>query len=128
MNNRPKPKPYEWKRSKGVLPAWLLRDYATWLFPQLGIKWEAKGVTDFSKSNKRSASAVKPYQFPRSTGVMRLRDLRHMAAYVLGAFGSAADKNPYQWPRISGLAFVPDLMSLAEYFQGLLDKKRKDDS
>ena len=128
MNNRPKPKPYEWKRSKGVLPAWLLRDYATWLFPQLGLKWEAKGVTDFSKPNKRTSSSVKPYQFPRSTGVMRVRELRHLATYVLAAFGTAADKNPYQWPRISGLAFVSDLVSLAEYLQTLLNQKRQDAS
>jgi hypothetical protein len=128
MNSSPKPKVYEWKRSKGVLPAWLLRDYATWLFPQLGLKWEAKGVTDFSKSSSHSPGAVKPYQFPRSTGVMRVWELRHLATYVLAAFGKEADKNPYQWPRISGLAFMSDLMSLADYLQMLLNQKRQNDS
>lgn len=124
----PKPKPYEWKRTRGVLPAWLVRDYATWLFPQLGLKWEAKGVTDFSRRNKGAERAVKPYQFTRSTGLMRVRDLRHLAAYVFAAIGKLADKNPYQWPRAAGIALIPDMISLAAHFENLLNQKRSQSS
>jgi homoserine dehydrogenase len=124
----PKPKPYEWKRTRGVLPAWLVRDYATWLFPQLGLKWEAKGVTDFSRRNEGSQLSVKPYQFPRSTGLMRIRELRQLAAYVFASIGKLADKKPYQWPRVTGIALVSDMINLAGHFENLLNQKRKQSS
>lgn len=124
----PKPKPYEWKRTRGVLPAWLVRDYATWLFPQLGLKWEAKGVTDFSRRNEGSQPSVKPYQFPRSTGLMRIRELRQLAAYVFASIGKLADKKPYQWPRVTGIALVSDMINLAGHFENLLNQKRKQSS
>jgi hypothetical protein len=82
------------------------------------------------EAHARSASerAVKPYQFTRSTGLMRVRDLRHLAAYVFAAIGKLADKNPYQWPRAAGIALIPDMISLAAHFESLLNQKRSHSS
>ncbi len=120
-----RPKPYEWPRRTGVLHAWQLRDYATWLLPQLGRRWEAKGVTDFSQPQADKDKPADPYHFQQTTGVLKVRQLRHFAAYVFRAIGREAERRPFQWERMSGLAFVRDLLPLAAHIQILLDLKRK---
>lgn len=120
-----RPQPYNWPRRTGVLRAWQLRDYATWLLPQLGRRWEAKGVTDFSLPADDRNKAAEPYQFQQRTGVLKMRQLRHFADYVFRAIGREAERRPFQWDRMTGVAFMRDLLPLAAHIQILLDLKRK---
>lgn len=121
----PRPKPYEWPRRAGVLHAWQLRNYATWLLPQIGRRWQAEGVTDFTQKSADASLAIEPYNFPKSRGVILRPHLIHFAAFVFRVLKPESDRVPYQWPRRHGIAMVQDLQKLDAHIISLIAKRRE---
>lgn len=117
---------YRWQSSRGVLQMWMLRDYARWLFPQIGRKWEAEGILDFTLPEKVEDKPANIYRFPKSTGPVLRRELAHFRDYVFAALKPQSDRMPYQWPRSLALIFVADLRHLHTHIQSVLKKHREE--
>src|SRR5690349_523650 len=98
---RSKTEPFQWSKRTGIVPFWLLRDYARWLFPQLGRQWQAEGVMDFTQQSQDKKS-IKPYQFPKASGPVMFRHFTGFAEYVFQALGKFAAKEPYKWQKRAG--------------------------
>lgn len=150
MTDKPEVKPYRWKRTRGPLQMWMLRDYAAWLFPQVSLPWESPGVRrikDPARDPDTDGPEVKPYRFPKSEGPCLMKDLVHFGDYVLkmlpplsqdilitdvgtqfeerteGPLRPEKERERYQWPTKVGLAFVRHLKHLAAHIDTLLRKR-----
>lgn len=121
-------KPYSWPKSTGLLTARLLRDYASWLFPQLDLEWESPGVLRRQKPLGQR-KAIKPYQFRKSTGVLTVQgDLRPFASHVMVKLGPWSNRMPFLPRRKVGLALVADLRAFAGHLEMVLKKKKEEQS
>lgn len=120
---------YEWPRTRGCLHAWLLRDYASWLFPALKAEWKAPGVLRFDPFAQNGKTGEEPYEFGKATGWLNIqRDLRPFTVYVLARLRPWSDRQPYEPERVRGMAFVKDLLQLHEHFMALLEAKKTEQS
>ncbi len=82
-----RPKPFRFPRQSGILQIWMLRMYATWLFPQINRPWESPGVKRVFHPDRvqpeNPPEPLKPYRFRKSDGPCLMADLKHFGAYVL---------------------------------------------
>lgn len=116
-------KPVQWPKSTGLVTMTVLRRYASWLFPQIGRKWQAEGVTDFTQK-PQPQSKVDPYQFPKNGGpVMIAAHFKSFAAYVFEAIGPQAKKDPYKWPKNVGALTLDNLKHFNTHVVALLARK-----
>lgn len=148
-----KVEPFRWPKATGAVPLWMLRSYAAWLFPQMDLKWQAKGVRQFDEGKqpdlKNNEKDLEPYEFPRTTGACLRKDLLDFARYVIAAlpplsrdvlitdvgtiFEERTEENlrpldhkerpPYV--KREGVALVEDLKRLDVFFTKLLKEREK---
>ena len=110
-----KPDPYEWPKKTGPV-------MATWIFPKIGRKWMAEGVTNFLEDD--TDMGVDPYQFPKTRGIITIDDLKHLHAYILRVLDSDEAKEPYQWPKTQGPVMVErHLMTWFKWLEPLVTQK-----
>jgi len=123
-------RPFEWTRSKGVMQMRDLREYARWLFPKLGAKWEAQGVVDFTQKEdpEDDAKRPEPYQFLHNSGVVMTRDVKHLQAYVEALLKPFSEKNPHEFKSLCLLVFVPEFKVLHAHFNRLLSLRERGSS
>lgn len=156
MNLKPKvaEDPYIWPRQDGVLPAWMLRHYGSWLMPQLQRRWlndeERDPIYDpMYPLDPEVNPTHTPYVWQRAAGICRVKDLRHFGEYALdalvpqrepilaydvgtdyelifsGYLQPMTEPEPYIWVRSRGLAMVRDLRRFNDHVDYLLRTRRE---
>lgn len=151
MKDAQEPEPFQWPRPGGLLPAWMLRRYADWLFPQLQVTWAARSVYTYVINRMdRKSPDVPEYQFPRSRGLCRMSDLIHFGKFceeqtqplvqkleviepdnptfreeLTGPILPQNSPEKFQWARQRGLARVSDLRRLDAFLRPRLKARAK---
>jgi len=116
---------FEWPNNC-VLVSWrTLRSYATWLFPQLGLRWQAEGVTDPERSGTKDR--VEPYQFPKASGLVSLRQFPGFVDYVRAPLAAHTAKDPYTPPKGQRPLSIEELRSFDAWVQAALERRRRAD-
>ena len=124
----PKPEPFAWRQSSGVMLQSHLREYIRWLFPQLGRHYiPPGGVRDYTVAANPNKAEKQPEPFrPRaSSGPLLLTDLHRFRDYVFAALEPVSSQNPLPLKTSCALVFIPDFKRLHNHILLLLKLHRR---